>query len=47
MLPFEKALKNMLSYEVNYVIIYDEKTVMVAKEYDTYGMPPKRILQKA
>ena len=47
MLPFEKALKNMLSYEVNYVIIYDEKTVMVAKEYDTYGMPTKRILQKA
>ena len=45
-LPFETALKNMLSFEVNYFIICGNNTVIAAEEYNTYGSPNKLILHK-
>lgn len=45
-LPFEVAVKNMLKYEMTYVIICDEKTAIASEEYEICGTPAKVILHK-
>ena len=45
-LPFEVAVKNMLEYEMTYVIICDENTAIVSEEYEICGTPAKVILHK-
>ena len=45
-MPFKVALKNMLEYEMNYVIICDENTIIAGEEYNTYCSPSKMILHK-
>ena len=46
MLPLEVAIKNMLEYEMTYVIICDENTVVASEEYEICGTPTKMILNK-
>ena len=45
-LPLEVAVKNMLDYEMTYVIICDENTAIASEEYEICGTPSKIILHK-
>lgn len=45
-ISFKVALKNMLEYEINYVIICDENTIIAGEEFNTYNSPSKMILHK-
>ena len=45
-LPLEVAIKNMLEYEMTYVIICDENTVVASEEYEICGTPSKIILHR-
>ena len=46
-LPLEIAIKNMLEYEMSYVIICDENTVVASEEYEApFGAPWRGILHK-
>lgn len=46
-LPFRQAFENMIKYEVNYLIICNDNTVLMAEEYNTFGSPCKIILHKS
>lgn len=45
-MPFPQAIENMLRYEVNYVIICDDNTVLVSEEYNTFNPPNIIILHR-
>ncbi|MDE6442264.1 MAG: hypothetical protein K2L12_05900 [Clostridia bacterium] len=45
-MPFKQAFENMIDFEVNYLIICDENTVLMSEEYTTFGSPNRIILHK-
>ena len=46
-LPLGEAVKNMLEYESNCVIVCGENTILASDEYEICGTPAKMILHKS